>query len=68
LRPLTKTQQRQVGVFCFGGVGCSALRPAQGALTPPLGTKHPHLLCGTILQGLRIKEIAITISSFFLFG
>jgi len=45
-----------VGVFCFGGVGCSALRTAQGALTPPWGTKHLHLLFGINFQELRIKN------------
>jgi hypothetical protein len=47
----------------YGFVGCSTLRPAQGALTKPMKTKYPRRLVELIFQELNIKEIALAIST-----
>jgi hypothetical protein len=53
--PFNKNPTKAGGVFCFGGVGCSALRPAQGALTPPFRTKYPTLLLGIFYKNYELN-------------
>jgi hypothetical protein len=47
----------------YGFVGCSTLRPAQGALTKPMKTKYLRRLVELIFQKRIIKEIALAIST-----
>jgi hypothetical protein len=51
-------------VFCFAGVGCSALRPAQGTLTPAMRTKHPPLRDTTFSKSHNEKIVEQFLSFF----
>jgi len=65
IAPFNKNPPKAGGVFCFVGVGCSAPSPLhRGTLTPTMRTKYHPCFVGLFLQGLKIKEIAIAISSY----
>jgi hypothetical protein len=56
--PFYKNPPKAGGVFCFGEVGCSALRSAQGTLTSPMRTKYPPCVWVLRFQKANIEKIA----------
>jgi hypothetical protein len=53
-------------VFCFAGVGCSALRPAQGTLTPAMRTKHPPVVGYYVYKSQNKENFGAIFTLFFL--
>jgi hypothetical protein len=47
--PFNKNPTKVGGVFCFGGVGCSAPRHCMGRAHTTIENKIPHLLFGIFL-------------------
>jgi len=68
IAPFNKNPPKAGVGFFYGNLGCSALRPAQGALKLPLRKKTPPLSLGTTFSKTENRKIAIAILPYYFLG